>query len=68
MVLESAELDRIKRNACVLSTDEKKVVEKTIKDERTARIEAANTRKKVMADLEIERKKNERPSDLEQVS
>ena len=39
----------------------------TTKSEKNARLEASNTRKREMQELEIERKKNEKPSDLEQV-
>ena len=39
-----------------------------MKAEKNARMEASNARKSEMQELEIQRKKYEKPSDLEQVS
>ena len=56
------------RSAKVLTVEERREMEETIKAEKNTRLEAANTRKVEMQELEILRKKNEKPSDLEQVS
>ena len=51
----------------ILSPGDRKRVEEERKAQRLKRMEESNTRKKQMQDYELERKKNEKPSDLEQV-
>lgn len=51
----------------VLSPDERKLIEEERKASRTKRMEESNRRKKLMQEHELERKQNEKPSDLEQV-
>ena len=51
----------------MLTLDEKRRLEERTKLEKTARLDAANARKREMQELEAQRKKNEKPSDLEQV-
>ena len=42
-------------------------METTMKAEKEKKMEASSTRKREMQKLEIQRKRNEKPSDLEQV-
>ena len=42
-------------------------METTMKAEKEKKMEGSNTRKREMQKLEIQRKRNEKPSDLEQV-
>lgn len=67
-MLENSEYDRIVKNAKFLTPQERKQLEEERKAEQNARMEASNDRKKMMQELELIRKKNEKPSDLEQVN
>ena len=67
MVLDQSEFERIRQGAKVLTDADRRDLEKRVKAEKHARMEASNTRKSEMQELEIQRKKNEKPSDLEQV-
>ena len=51
----------------MLSEQQRKEREAQVKREKAERLEASNTRKKEMQDLEMTRRQNEKPSDLEQV-
>lgn len=51
----------------MLSSEERRAKEDGVKAEKTVRLEASNTRKREMQELEVRRKKSEKPSDLEQV-
>ena len=57
----------LQQSAKVLTLNEKRRLEERTKLEKTARLDAANARKREMQELEAQRKKNEKPSDLEQV-
>jgi len=68
MVMNNDEYGRILRNAKFMSLEEKKQIEETHKQDKNARLEASMARKKEMQELELSRKRNEKPSDLEEVS
>ena len=51
-----------------MTLTEQQELEKLRKEEKTKRMDDSNSRKKLMQNLEDERKKNEKPSDLEEVS
>lgn len=51
----------------MLTDRERKEREVKMKAEREERLEASSTRKRQMQELEMRRKQNEKPSDLEQV-
>ena len=51
----------------MLTEADRKALIETQKQERARRMEESNTRKQTMQNLELARRKNERPSDLEQV-
>ena len=68
VVLDQAEFERIRQGAKVLTDLERRELEEMARAGRNARLEASNSRKTEMQALEIQRKKNEKPSDLEQVS
>ena len=55
------------RGARVLNAADKKLMEDTLKSEKLAKLDASNSRKREMQELEAQRKKNEKPSDLDQV-
>ena len=57
----------IQWRSAVLSPEDKKFLEEEIKLNRLKKMEDSNSRKKLMQDFELERKTNEKPSDLEQV-
>ena len=57
----------IQWRSAVLSPEDQKFLEEEIKLNRLKKMEDANSRKKLMQDFELERKTNEKPSDLEQV-
>ena len=57
----------IRQGAKVLTDLDRCELEETARAVRNARLEASNARKTEMQALEIQRKKNEKPSDLEQV-
>lgn len=65
--MNTGDYDRILRNAKVMTLEEKKQLEKTKKQEKNTRMAASMSRKKEMQELELSRKRNEKPSDLEQV-
>ena len=67
MVLDNKEYNRIVQNSKVLTPSEKQQMEEAKKEAKTARLEASNSRKKEMQELELTRKRNEKPSDIEQV-
>ena len=67
MVMNNDEYSRILRNAKVMTLEEKKEIEEAKKQEKNYRMEASMTRKKEMQELELSRKRNEKPSDLEEV-
>ena len=52
----------------MLTDADRRELEGTMKATKNSRMEASNARKTEMQELEIRRKKNEKPSDLEQVS
>ena len=51
----------------MLTDADRREMEEEMKTKKNSRLEASNTRKSEMQELEIQRKKNEKPSDLEQV-
>ena len=51
----------------VLSPEERKMIEKERKANRIQRMDQSNERKKLMQYHELDRKKNEKPTDMEQV-
>ena len=51
-----------------MTDEDKQAMEVAQKQERARRMEESNIRKQTMHQLELERKKKERPSDLEQAS
>lgn len=51
----------------MLTDADRRKMEEEVKAKKNFRLEASNTRKSEMQQLEIQRKKNEKPSDLEQV-
>lgn len=57
----------LQKRAQVLTEEQKKEKEALLKKEKAERLEASNTRKREMQDLEQRRRQNEKPSDLEQV-
>ncbi len=59
---------RILTNAKVMTAEEKKELEEAKKQEKNKRMDASMARKKEMQEFELSRKRNEKPSDLEQVS
>lgn len=67
-MLDQSEFERIRQGAKVLTDGDRRELEDTARAGRNARLEASNARKSEMQALEIQRKKNEKPSDLEQVS
>lgn len=66
-MLENRDYSRILHGAKFLGPGERKQLEMDQKDQKDARLEASNARKKEMQELEYTRRKNEKPSDLEQV-
>ena len=55
------------QRAQVFSEEERREREARMKAEREERLEASSTRKREMQEVEMRRKQNEKPSDLEQV-
>lgn len=51
----------------MLTLQQRREREDQVKAEKTERLEASNTRKKEMQELEMRRRLSEKPSDLEQV-
>ena len=51
----------------MLTHEDHLAMETTMKAEKEKKMEGSNTRKREMQKLEIQRKRNEKPSDLEQV-
>ena len=51
-----------------MTITEQQELEKLQKEEKMKRMENSNSRKKLMQNFEDQRKKNEKPSDLEEVS
>lgn len=68
MVLDTDDYSRILQRAQLLSVQERKEAEAQQKAHANDRMEASNARKREMQELEFSRRKNEKPSDLEQVS
>lgn len=67
VILDRDAFDKIKHRSKVLSADDKRVMEETIKAEKNKKLDSLNARKSEMQQHEITRKRNEKPSDLEQV-
>lgn len=67
VVLGQTEFERIRQGAKVFTDADKRDMEETRKALKNSKMEASNSRKTKMQELEIQRKKNEKPSDLEQV-
>ena len=57
----------LQQRAQVLTEAQRREREERVKAEKEERMEASNTRKKDMNELEMKRKLNEKPSDLEMV-
>lgn len=57
----------LQKRAQMLTVEQQKEKEALLKKEKAERLEASNVRKKEMQDLELKRRLNEKPSDLEQV-
>ena len=68
VILDRDEFTRIKNHSKVLTQTEKRERKEAAKEEKNAKLEAVNARKHEMQQLEVTRKKNEKPSDLEQVT
>ena len=68
VVLDQNEFERIRQGAKVLTDADRREMEEEIKAKKNYRLEASNARKNEMQQLEVQRKKNEKPSDLEQVT
>ena len=68
MILDKDEFTRIKNRSKVLNQTQKRERKEAAKEEKNAKLEAVNARKQEMQQLEVTRKKNEKPSDLEQVT
>ena len=58
----------VQRGANVLTEADRKALIAAQKQEKARRMDESNARKQAMQNLELARRKNERPSDLEQVS
>lgn len=67
VVLDQAEFERIRQGAKVFTDADKRELKETTKAAKNSKLDASNARKSEMQELEIQRKKNEKPSDLEQV-
>ncbi len=67
VVLNRDEFARIKGRSNVLSEAEKKALAEAAKVNKTSKLDAVNARKQEMQELELTRRRNEKPSDLEQV-
>ena len=68
MVLNTSDYGRITKSTKFLTMEDRKQLEKEQKERSMARMEASTSRKKEMQEFEYLRKKNEKPSDIEQVS
>ncbi|KAL5500388.1 hypothetical protein EMCRGX_G011941 [Ephydatia muelleri] len=66
VILDSSELERIERNAQVLSPEKRKQLEESLQHKKNEKLEASLARKKEMQQLEDLRKEQQKPSDLEQ--
>lgn len=66
VILDRAELERIERNAQVLSPEKRKELNESLQKKRSEKLEASMARKKEMQQLEDLRKEHQKPSDLEQ--
>ena len=64
--MKGREYQRILQNAKVVSVENKKKMVETRKAESNLQMVASNDRKKEMQELELSRRNNEKPSDLEQ--
>lgn len=67
VILDRDAFAKIRGRSNVLSDAEKKAQAKTVKENKTTKLDAMNARKQEMQELELTRKRNEKPSDLEQV-
>lgn len=67
VILEPTDYDRIIKSTRFLSMEDRKQLEKELKERENDHMEASNRRKKEMQEFEYLRRKNEKPSDLEQV-
>ena len=68
VIIEPRDYDRIIQSTRFLNMEDRKQLEKARKAREEANMEASLGRKKQMQEFEFLRKKNEKPSDLEQVS
>lgn len=66
MVVNNKDFRRIMESAKIMSLEDKEQTERTKKMNINCRMDASNIRKKEMQELELSRRKNEKPSDLEQ--
>lgn len=65
--MDTSDYGRIMQSTKFLSMQDRKELEKEQKDRQETLMEASNARKKEMQELEYMRRKNEKPSDIEQV-
>lgn len=66
--MDTTDYSRIIQSTKFLSMQDRKQLEKEQKGRQETRMEASAARKKEMQELEYLRRKNEKPSDIEQVS
>lgn len=66
VVLNTSDYGRITKSTKFLTMEDRKQLEKEQKERSMARMEASTSRKKEMQEFEYLRKKNEKPSDIEQ--
>ena len=67
VILDRGAFDKIRHRSRVLSAGDRRLMEETIKATKTQKLDSVNARKSEMQQHEITRKRNEKPSDLEQV-
>ncbi len=68
VILDRDEFSKIRTRSNVLSEAEKKKRAAAAKEDKNTKLEAVQLRKQEMQHLEMTRKKNEKPSDLDQVN
>ena len=68
VVLNTSDYGRIMKSTKFLTMEDRKQLEKEQKEQTMARMEASTNRKREMQEFEYLRRKNEKPSDIEQVS
>ena len=67
VILDRGAFDKIRHRSKVLSAGDRRLMEETIKANKNQKLDSVNARKSEMQRHEITRKRNEKPSDLEQV-